>query len=146
MDDEKKALKGSSSRDEFKNLHKLRCNEHFYASDLDFVLVTGNRTIVAFLDYKTPNDQITWAEGIMFDNLLELAPVYIVVAPPEPLEGPFKISRYINRAVQQDEAILSTWDDFDDWEGELRRKHYEGLVDSGEVIELIHPVRPFEDE
>jgi len=93
MDDNKKALKGSPSRDLFKQAHKTLAKQ-FYACDIDFVWVGKYPPgIIAFLDFKLPRDKVTFSEVLAYNDLLKIAPVYIVEAP-DPVAGPFTVSRY----------------------------------------------------
>ena len=98
MDDKTKLLKGSPSRDTFKQAHKSLSNS-FYACDIDFVFV-GNHPpgIIAFLDFKLPRDTVTFSEVLAYNDLLKLAPVYIVEAS-DPANGPFKVARYTRGVI-----------------------------------------------
>ena len=86
MDNHKMRMKGSPSRDAFKQWHKTLFSD-LYACDFDFVLVKKNPPrIVAILDYKTPTDSITFAEVLAYNDLAERGiPIYIVVGN-EPFE------------------------------------------------------------
>ena len=70
MDDKTKILKGSPSRDSFKQLHKSHCPQSYYACDLDFILVAKYPfRIIAFIDYKKHSDKITFSEVIAYNEL-----------------------------------------------------------------------------
>lgn len=122
----KKDLKGSPSRDTFKQKHK-EINPEFYASDLDFVLTTKYPfpDIVAAIDFKTANDEIGFSEVIAYNALVVRGiNVYIVTGDPE--SGKFRIEKYIGghhkKPRYQIELIATTsdWTDFANWELSLR--------------------------
>ena len=93
MDDSKRALKGSPSRDLFKQAHK-NLSKQFYSCDIDFVWVGKYPPrIIAFLDFKLPRDRVTFSEVLAYNDLLRIAPVYIVESP-DPTTGPFKVYSY----------------------------------------------------
>ena len=129
MDDKgKEGLKGSPSRDSFKQKHKS-LDPSFYACDLDFVLVDkkeGGR-IVAFLDFKKPLDSITFSEVLAYEILKVIAPIYIVVSPA-PDDGPFSVRQYISGNYRpyppecniQKICECLNWEQFAQWEKELR--------------------------
>jgi len=95
IDDKKYNLKGSESRDAWKLAHKQKLGRGYYGSDIDYAVVEFRTArIVAFYDYKKPRDSISKTEVIAYNDLIKLAPMYIVEGPC-PAEGPFKISRYI---------------------------------------------------
>jgi len=133
MNDEMKNLKGSPSRDLFKQKHKSLASQ-LYACDIDFVLVDKMPVpdIVAALDYKQRSDDITFSEVIAYNALLQRGiPVFIVQGDAE--QGSFVIYRYQggnHRNPRYDltkEAQTFGWEDFQDWEFRLRerrRKRY----------------------
>lgn len=93
MNDGKRQLQGSPSRDIFKRAHKEMAR-WLYASDIDMALVSKNPPgVVAFLDYKTPWDMVQFSEVILYNQLSCTAPVYIIQSP-NPQTGPFTISLF----------------------------------------------------
>jgi len=76
----KKNLKGSWSRDEYKYWRKQVFPGWFTGTDIDFALTSRRRNLTqCFLDYKQPNDKITKDEIIVYDELGEKKKaVYIV--------------------------------------------------------------------
>jgi len=130
MDKAKRQLKGSPSRDAFKKWHKFLIDT-FYASDIDFVLVSKNPPgIIAVLDYKKPGDDVTFAEVLAYNNLLELGlSVYIIVGN-EPFDK-LKIYRYLGGGWKPDPPKVSlrfvtetkSRADFATWEKRLRQEH-----------------------
>ena len=128
MDDLKKKLKGSPSRDIFKHLHKQYMPKQCYGTDLDFVLIAKypNR-IVAFVDYKGLYDTITFSETIAYNILKDIAPVYIIQSN-NPEEGPFTIYQYLNGDPAPEPPkvkleLINTflrWADLKDWESRIR--------------------------
>lgn len=129
MDEEKRSLKGSITRDIFKRAHK-DLPRSFYATDIDFALVSKNPMgIVAFLDYKIPWDDITFAEAIAYNVLLAIAPVFIIVGD-NPSKGPFIVKRYLDGDSKPEPPVIDwyektchfeNWNEFKEWEKELRR-------------------------
>ena len=94
MEKSKQLLKGSPSRDNFKQWHKT-LSRRFYATDLDLVLVEKTPPrIVAILDYKRRSDRITFAEAIAYNHFVTLEiPVFLVWS-----EAPFRcfdVQRYV---------------------------------------------------
>jgi len=130
MDNDKRKLKGSERRDVFKRMHK-ELEGGLYATDADFCLVSKwPPGTVAYLDYKTPWERVTFSECIQYNEWIRLAPVYIVVsACPE--RGPFVIKRYLGGdwrpeppAVRLEfEARCQGWQELGAWERELRREY-----------------------
>jgi len=130
MDEGKRNLKGSPSRDEFKRCHKdLR--RDFYATDADLALVSKTPPgTVAYLDYKRPGDSVSFAEAIQYNEWIQNAPVYIVESN-NPTTGPFIIKRYLGANWKPDPPEvnwgktidLANWAEFEDWESELRREY-----------------------
>ena len=129
MDKRKLDLKGSPSRDEFKYQHKRKLPSNFYATDLDLALVETDEGIVAFLDYKNPRDLLTFTETLAYNQLIEIAPVYIIVS--EDLEhGPFEVI-YYDEMPPKDYTMedlrreflvirLEDWGEFKEWEEYIR--------------------------
>ncbi len=131
MDDkEKERLKGSPSRDTFKQKHKVVLNNKFYACDLDFVLVAKYPfRIVAFLDYKRGREGITFSEVVAYNVLLQIAPIYIIRGN-DPETGPFQIYKYNwSDPVPEPPNVelipirqCEGWPELGNWERELRKQ------------------------
>ena len=130
MNEKKFNLKGSPSRDEFKYQHKRKLPSNFYATDLDLVLVEKDEGIVAFLDYKKPKDLLTYTETLAYNELIAIAPIYIIVSN-NPEHGPFKVISYNMKLKPQDYTIealmrrfqvihLKNWNQPMEWEEHLR--------------------------
>lgn len=128
VSEDKKNIKGSPSRDEFKQKHK-ELLRWFYASDADLCLVSKNPPgVVAYLDFKLPNDEISFAEGILYNAWIKTGtPVFVIQGDPE--TGQFMIMRVLQvdwkpnpPIVQYDEEIYPTkdWDEYQEWEKKLR--------------------------
>ena len=132
MDDDKRQLIGSPSRDQFKRAHKELASG-LYACDLDFVLVSKYPPgIVAFLDYKRDEyDFVQFTEAIAYNDLMDIAPGYIVMGR-DPDNGPFSIYRYLlpgqwrpNPPIVHlsTRLLCPTWEDYEEWEWSLRREY-----------------------
>lgn len=142
MDWQKRQLKGSESRDNFKGWHK-GLSKQFYASDLDLVLVEKSPPgIVAAIDFKTNGDTVSFAECILYNSLVAAGiPVFIVRATEmAPLNGcnevtfaDFTIERYLggdwrpNPPRVELELVASglSAGEFETWELELRKEYKE---------------------
>lgn len=131
MDEAKKELKGSPSRDTFKQAHKLKAPATFYACDLDLVLVTKyGASIVAFLDYKKFVDKVQFSEVLAYNTLLQTAPVYIVKSK-NPEDGPFYIFAYKSGDWHPEPPsvelelvkVCQDWTELWQWEGIIRINH-----------------------
>ena len=130
MDDRKRNMKGSVTRDEFKQWHKT-LSPKFYASDLDLVLIGKNPPgIVAALDYKMPNDHVTFSEAILYNQLLTWGvPVFLIYSIP-PFDS-ITIMEYLGANWKPEPPIIETVDilldispqEFEVWERELRRAY-----------------------
>ena len=127
MDDRKRKLKGSESRDTFKQLHK-ELNRRFYASDLDLVLVEKNPPgQVACIDFKLPYDHVSFAEVLTYNDQLKIAPVFIIESP-DPLAGPFRVLQYLGGDWHPEPpsvklelvCVCEDWAEFGVWENALR--------------------------
>ena len=125
-----KDIQGSISRDIFKRCHK-QINKFCYACDADFILVEKSpEGIVAYLDYKKPNDKVTFSEAIAYNEWVKTKPVYIVEGL-NPEAGPFVIKEYLGAnwkpyppIVQWGKSItVANWRDFEKWEVNLRNKY-----------------------
>lgn len=136
MDDRLVQLKGSASRDAFKQAHKAKLGKGYYACDIDFAIVEFQPAgIVAFFDYKKPRDSVSSTEVVVYNELVSTAPLYIVESP-SPEDGPFKISLYINgelvgygkppRIDTRFVTTCSNWQQFKEFEDELRRGYRNG--------------------
>lgn len=131
MDKRTAELKGSPLRDLYKQLHKAKLAPHMVGCDLDFVIVEKDPDcIVAFKDVKRYGEKVTFSEVIAYNQLLRLAPLYLLYAEnEEALEvGKFIVHRYLggnrrpNPPTIQTEiyARLDNWNDYQRWEQELR--------------------------
>jgi hypothetical protein len=122
-------LRGSPRRDAFTLAHKRELGPGFYASDVDLVLVDkAEPGIVAFFDCKAPGEPISFAEVIAYEELVPIAPLYVVEVD-DPRTGPFTVARYVrgdwgpSPPVVELEPVarLADWRAFLGWELELRR-------------------------
>lgn len=140
MDKSKEKLKGSDSRDIFKQLHREKLGNGFYASDLDLCLIAKYPPgIVAFLDYKRLNDYVSFSEGTLYNVLLKIAPVYVIKAEliDNTIYGPFEIDRIhhvdwkpeppnvyyysdLPVPIKEDVIICENWTELKKWESEIR--------------------------
>ena len=132
MDEDKRNLVGSRSRDLFKRRHK-ELDDTMYASDVDFVLVCKDPEpgIVAALDYKTHTDVIRFTEVIAYNAFKGAGiPVYIVRGSADP-DGCFTILEYVSGNHKPDPPVCElqevcktkNWQEFEKWELGLRG-HY----------------------
>lgn len=82
MSDARRAVKGSPTRDTFKQLHKSRLPRHLFAVDADLALVEKSPFgTVALLDVKCGRDSVSFTEVIFYNDLLRYGvPVFIVQA------------------------------------------------------------------
>lgn len=130
MDKDKENLKGSPSRDLFKQLHKRMMPRSFYACDLDFVLIAKypNR-IVAFLDYKNKSDSVSFSEVVAYNELIKQAPLFIIICKKDDIEkGPFHVFQYLGGDPKPEppevnmNLILNcfSWTELAIWEKEIR--------------------------
>lgn len=135
VDEEKRQLKGSPSRDAFKRRHK-DCAKWFYACDLDLVLVGKSPyRIIAFFDYKTPKDKITFSEAIAFNILKAIAPIFIIRSE-NPDSGPFTILQFHDADPKPEPPVCTitpilmcrTYEDLEQWEQKLRVQNRLGLT------------------
>lgn len=127
MDDAKRNLTGSESRDIFRRLHK-ELDSQFFALDGDLILVSKTPPgTVAYLDYKRPGDFVTFAEAIQYNEWMKDAPVYIVESG-NPKIGPFVIQRYLGANWKPEPPVVNygetqqieNWSAFEKWERHLR--------------------------
>lgn len=139
-------IKGSPSRDLFKQLHRdhEETERWFYGSDVDFCFVTKRPEpdIVAVLDYKQPADSVSFAEVIVYNSLLDAGfSVYIIegrssITATEKEDHTFDIYQYErspDNPVPSPPEINKTvvvegvgWTGFFDWEQSLREQHRQG--------------------
>lgn len=126
----KQNLKGSERRDTFKFLHKKRMPGWYYATDIDFALVSKEPPgIIAFLDFKTPWEDITFAEVLAYNVLLGVAPIYIVQSS-SPESGPFRVLQYVSGDWHPEPPVVNLvpmqecmgWEDLTLWEAGLRAR------------------------
>jgi hypothetical protein len=65
----------------FKRLHRKAGLAEHYASDLDLVLVDKDpKRISAFIDFKNKDEHIKFTQSIIFPQLSDIAPVFIIRA------------------------------------------------------------------
>ena len=123
--------KGSPSRDTFKSLHKLKLPSAFYCSDLDLVLITKYPpSIIAFVDFKkVPGDSVSFSEGILYNSLVRIAPVFIIESP-DAAKGPFRVRRYVVcdwkptppvTTFTDADVLCADWIELGRWESTIRR-------------------------
>jgi hypothetical protein len=133
MNEQTKNQKGSPSRDTFKRMHK-ELSKTFWACDLDFVLVDKLPVpdIVAVLDYKQSDDDITFSEVIAYNALMGRGlPVYVVVGDAE--AGSFIIYHYRGgnhrkpRVDMQEVRRTENWQQFAEWEQSVRQRRFNRL-------------------
>ena len=152
MDDAKRELSGSSSRDRFKQWHKKALPTHMFACDLDLVLVEKNPfLIVAVLDVKKPRDGVTFTEVIAYNEILKMGiPVYVLYAQSDDHidNGQHTIRRYLDGdprpnpvKVVYSPAVTVTHSvsDFARWESDLRLERKREIVaqlQAQKVIEI----------
>ncbi len=89
----------------FKRLHKNLAS-NFYGLDVDFCCVEKRPAgIAAFIDYKTPWEAITFSEVIAYNDLMALAPVYVIRAA-DPERGPFQVFEYLGGDFKPDPPVV----------------------------------------
>ena len=129
LDENKQHLQGSESRDIFKRSHKEKLGGWCYASDIDLVIVRKTPPgIVAYFDYKKPRDSITFAEVLVYNELMRSHDVFIIESS-NPESGPFDIYKYQGGDFRPEPPTIRkelvrrgiTWDEFQMFEDELRR-------------------------
>lgn len=168
MNDDKKQLEGSINRDRFKKLHKTEMDSSFYALDVDFALISKGKqrgrspeelpVIVAILDFKMPNDDLTFSEVLCYNRFIERnIPVYIIECETVDFvdvptsDHKFTIKEYLGgdykpSYVPYDSQMIKEsvgWGGLEKWEKEVRserkqerRKRYEELKNvSGDSID-----------
>lgn len=128
MDDNKKNLKGSPSRDEFKWRHK-KLRRNLYGSDLDYSLVEFQpEGIAGFIDFKKDHDCISTTEVILYNTISFIAPVFIVQG--DDLEnGRFDIYRYYLTDIKSEKPLaekitsVENWHEYEQWEILIRQAY-----------------------
>ncbi len=139
MNDEKRNLEGSPSRDRFKVLHKQLLGKWCYALDSDLELIEKfpRPGIVARLDFKALGDSISFTEAIAYNEYkIKLAPIYIVEAQvfpgqfvkSDPLTHRFNIYLFKEADYHPNPPTVAkqliaerlTWKEFEQWEITLR--------------------------
>lgn len=127
-DKEKERLKGSPSRDIFKQKHKENMPGLYYACDIDLALVSKYpASIKAILDYKKFTDKITFSEVIAYNDLMNHYPIFIIKSQT-PENGPFYIYQYNggNWHPEPPEVDITeirrciNWDELSEWENTVR--------------------------
>jgi len=138
MDEIKRNLKGSEKCDLFKRKHK-DLHRSYYASDVDLCLISKFPPgVVAYLDYKTTSDCVTFSEVILYNELIITKPVYIIIGD-DPENGPFEIKRYLGGDWNPDPPLVDlqyigtvkTWGEFALWESKLRSWYTKRIGDGG---------------
>lgn len=129
MDEATRKLKGSPSRDTFKQKHK-QLSKSLYACDLDFVLVSKkpDPCIVAALDYKASYDKVTFSEVIAYNSLKAKGIRVYIVEGGRDAEPPFSIKRWDGGNHLPFPPVVNlthvftakTWAEFEWWEKQLR--------------------------
>ena len=160
--DHSKESQGSESRDIFKRMHKV-LDDELYACDLDFVLIMRHdgRGVIAFIDFKSPREDLTFTERILYNALRIIAPVYIIRSA-NPVAGPFSIELVDHvdffkpdgssiRELHAEMHILRgqeslTWDGLQRWERGLRARYSDLLAkqDPGPSEKTIDDIYPEE--
>lgn len=132
-----KYLMGSRARDAFKYWHKS-LGKNLPSIDLDFVFVNKaiHPGIVAVLDYKRPDDKVSYAEVLAYNQFVELE-IQVFIVEAEFTDGrPFEnltVKRYLNGIIkpypQEPDVVLevvlsnATAVGFEQWERNLRSEH-----------------------
>jgi 2-oxoglutarate dehydrogenase complex dehydrogenase (E1) component-like enzyme len=138
MNEHTKRQQGSPTRDLFKRKHK-DLHKSLFACDLDFVFVekVPIPDIVAAIDYKTRNDNVTFSEVIAYNALVRRGiPVFVVTGDAE--SGEFTIRRFagghhrkpIVRYFEPAQKQVSNWREFEAWEVSLREEYRARFGDS----------------
>jgi len=132
MESAKRSLKGSKKRDLFKWAHKQPpWPRTFYCTDADLCLVSKHPPgTVAYIDYKDRGDDVTFAEGIQYNEWVKHAPVFIV-STSNPENGPFLIKRYLSAnwhpnpidVTYGEEVVCPDREALISWEKELRAEY-----------------------
>ena len=132
MSDTRRAVKGSPTRDTFKQLHKSCLPRHLFAVDADLALVEkAPFGTVALLDVKCGRDSVSFTEVIFYNDLLRYGiPVFIVQANNEDDLSNYRVtvSRYAGGDPRPnpptykliEPVALSGFEQYAAWENALR--------------------------
>lgn len=127
MDEDKRNLIGSRKRDLFRRKHK-DYGDKLYSLDGDMIWVEKEPPgIVAYIDYKTTDDNVTFSEVLAYNVWATTTPVYIIQAD-DPETGPFTVLRYEGGNWKPEPPdvemrfvlLCKDWEELTDWEGKLR--------------------------
>lgn len=68
----------------FRDLHRVAGLDEHYATDLDLVFADKKpKRITAFIEFKNPDESITFTQSVVFDKLTDIADVFIIRARDE---------------------------------------------------------------
>lgn len=117
MSDGRRAVKGSPTRDKFKQLHKSRLPSYMFACDIDLRWIEKNPYgVVAELDLKVgPRDAVTFSEVIGYNDDLSLGrKVFIIhAADEEALEAyRFTVREYLGGDPGPNPVIVRYGEEF----------------------------------
>lgn len=124
-------LAGGPRPDAFKASHKTALGPGYWASDLDLVLVEkAPPGVVAVLEVKQPGEPASFAQVVLLNRLLTVAPVYFVYVD-DPRRGPFRVVPYLGgdwrpsppTLITGPPRFLADWHAFRTWETALRRAY-----------------------
>ena len=128
MDAAKQMLKGSPSRDLFKQMHK-RTDRRHYATDIDLAMILKYPWphMPFYVDHKNHNEPLTFAEVVAYnDAIMRGQRVFIVRGNAE--QGPFVINEYIgghHLGPTWTEVFVCEadgWGAFEEWEASVRKE------------------------
>ena len=119
------------ARDQFRRVHRY-FGAGFYACNIDLALIEKYPVagVVAYLDFKKPDDRISFTEVITYLVHQKIAPVYLVRAA-DPSNGPFQIAAFVTGDWQVDppicqvtfERTCETLAQLRQWEYSLRKAY-----------------------
>lgn len=97
------SLKEYTGEDRFNYLHRHEAGlDRHYATDVDLVLVEKHPHphIPAFLEFKRDGEPIRFTQALLFDQLREFAPVFVIeattdVIDTDPDEHRFTVKRFV---------------------------------------------------
>ena len=121
-------LKGSPTRDLFKQMHKQTHPQH-YSSDLDLVAVEKYPYphVPFLMDHKCENERLTFAEVILYnDNVMKGVPVFVVRGDAQ--SGCFDIYEFTgghHAGPTWTEVFVcrvAHWGEFHEWEASARKR------------------------